>query len=58
MSDDANPQEVRLKSRFWFYDVHRHCSREFPAGAVVSDPADIEWLTNIGAPIEPAIFRR
>jgi hypothetical protein len=49
---------VRLKSRFWFYDDRRHCSREFLEGSVVSDPADIEWLTNIGAPIEPAIFRR
>ena len=56
--ENAEPHQVRLKSHFWFYDVHRHCSREFPAGAVVSDAVDIEWLVAIGAPIEEAIFRR
>jgi hypothetical protein len=58
MTDNTKPSEVRLKSHFWFYDDRRHCSREFLEGSVVSDPADIEWLLSIGAPIEPAIFRR
>jgi hypothetical protein len=56
--ENAEPYQVRLKLYFWFYDVHRHCSREFPAGAVVSDVVDIEWLSAIGAPVEPAIYRR
>ena len=58
MTDNTKPHQVRLKAHFWFYDDRRHCSREFLEGSVVSDPADVEWLTSLGAPIEPAIFRR
>jgi hypothetical protein len=58
MTDNAKPYHLRMMRHFWFYDDRRHCSREWLARDIVSDPADIEWLTNIGAPIEPAIFRR
>jgi len=60
MTELANEKRgIRFKKDFQFFDHARsHTWRSFRAGDVVDDPAEMQWLTNIGAPIEPAIFRR
>jgi hypothetical protein len=45
--------QLRLTSRFAFYDEHgTHLWREWPEGAIVSDPAEIETLMARKAPVE------
>jgi hypothetical protein len=47
------PNSLRLTSRFAFYDEHgSHLWRDWPEGAVVTDPRDIKLLTARGAPFE------
>jgi hypothetical protein len=50
---------LRFTKDFQFFDHDgSHTWRSFNRGDIVDDPRTIEWLTEIGAPIEPAIFRR
>jgi hypothetical protein len=59
LADTEHRPRLRLTSDFQFFDQDvSHTWRSFRAGDIVDDPRTIEWLTSIGAPIEPAIFRR
>jgi hypothetical protein len=50
---------LRFTKDFQFFDHARsHTWRSFRSGDVVDDPGDIEWLTNLGAPVQEAIYRR
>jgi hypothetical protein len=56
---DMNRPGLRFKNDFQFFDHSRsHTWRSFRVGDVVDDPAEMQWLTAIGAPVEPAVFRR
>jgi hypothetical protein len=54
MISDIKPKHhLRLTERFAFYDEHgSHLWRDWPEGAIVTDPHDIELLTARGAPVE------
>lgn len=44
---------VRLLEQFAFLDTEKsHLWREWPAGAIITDPDEIELLTARGAPVE------
>jgi len=60
MTELANEKRgIRFKKDFAFYDHSgSQMWRSWSAGEIVDDPRDIEWLTNLGAPVEQAIFRR
>jgi hypothetical protein len=47
------PDHLRLTSRFVVYDPDRGLLlwREWPEGAIITDPDDIKLLTARGAPI-------
>jgi hypothetical protein len=50
---EPKPYSIRLTSRFAFYDEKgSHLWREWPEGAVVTDPDDIELLEARGAPTD------
>jgi hypothetical protein len=47
------PYHLRLTSHYAFYDEHgSHLWREWPEGAIITDPRDIEILTARDAPVE------
>jgi hypothetical protein len=50
--DNGRRYYLRLTERFYFYDTTTHHSREWAEGAAVADPAEMEWLSKIGAPVE------
>jgi hypothetical protein len=60
MTELANEKRgIRFKKDFQFFDHARsHTWRSFRAGDVVDDPAEMQWLANIGAPVQEATFRR
>jgi hypothetical protein len=53
-SADTKPRyHLHLTARFAFYDEKgTHMWREWPAGAIVTDPNDIALLEARGAPVE------
>ena len=56
---DTKRAGIRFKGNFQFFDQDgSRLWRSYRTGDVVDDPAEMQWLTNIGAPVEPAIYRR
>jgi len=56
---DPNRPGIRFTKDFQFFDHSRsQMWRSYRTGDVVDDPAEMQWLTNIGAPVEEAIYRR
>jgi len=56
---DTTPRPgLRLITDFQFFDLDRSMWRSYRAGDVVVEPAETEWLTKIGAPVQEATFRR
>jgi hypothetical protein len=56
---DPNRPGIRFTKDFQFYDHSgSQMWRSWSAGEIVDDPRDIEWLTNLGAPVARALFRR
>ena len=57
---DTKPRPgLRLITDFQFFDHDgSHMWRSYRAGDVVDDPAEMQWLTKIGAPVQEATFRR
>ena len=61
MTDFADTKRpgLRFKDNFQFFDQDgSRLWRSYRTGDVVDDPAEMQWLTNIGAPVEQAIYRR
>ena len=53
MPETTTQYSLRLLERFAFYDhVKTNVFRDWPAGAVVTDPDEIKLLEERGAPVE------
>jgi hypothetical protein len=58
MTEALNTAHLRLTDRFAFYDEHgSYLWREWPEGAIVTDPSDIKLLEARGAPVERIVNR-
>jgi hypothetical protein len=50
---NTKPYRLRLTARYGFYDEHgSRLWREWPDGAIVTDPDEIKLLEGRGAPVE------
>ena len=53
---NTKPYHLRLTSRYVFYDLEKsQLFRDWPEGAIVTDPDEIELLEARGAPVERII---
>jgi hypothetical protein len=54
MTESVQRYALRLTARYFFYDPDHgvHVSRQFAAGAIVTDPDAIRFLEDHDAPVE------